>query len=83
MKSLTASDAEPRTDEHTALPFLAHVLDGHANGHLAIKQQFHLRQHSLPPPDLLLVSDRGTFSGFSHTFGDAQVRSRLGPVRMI
>ncbi len=50
-------------DEHGALPLLGHLLDGNRNGHPAIQQQFELLQHYLPPvPDLLLVSDRGTFS---------------------
>lgn len=50
-------------DERGALPVLGHLLDGNRNGHPAIKQQWELLQQYLPPgPDLLLVSDRGTFS---------------------
>ena len=50
-------------DEHGALPVLGHFLDGNRNGHPAIQQQFALLQNYLPPvPDLLMVSDRGTFS---------------------
>jgi transposase len=50
-------------DEHGAVPLLGHLLDGNRNGHPAIQQQFELLQDYLPPiPDLLLVSDRGTFS---------------------
>jgi transposase len=50
-------------DDYGALPVLAHVLDGNGNGHPAIEQQFQLLQNHLPPlPDLLMVSDRGTFS---------------------
>ena len=50
-------------DDYGALPVLAQVLDGNANGHPAIEQQFQLLQNYLPPPPaLLLVSDRGTFS---------------------
>src|SRR5262249_8704862 len=50
-------------DEHGAVPVLGHLLDGNRNGHPAIQQQFELLQNYLPPvPDLLLVSDRGTFS---------------------
>jgi transposase len=50
-------------DERGALPVLGHLLDGNRNGHPAIQQQFHLLQHYLPPiTDLLMVSDRGTFS---------------------
>lgn len=50
-------------DDQGALPLLSHVLDGNANGHTAIAQTLELlRQYLPPPPDLLLVSDRGTFS---------------------
>jgi transposase len=50
-------------DERGAVPVFSHVLDGNRNGHPAIQQQFELLQQYLPPvADLLLVSDRGTFS---------------------
>jgi transposase len=50
-------------DRYGALPVLGHVLDGNRNGHPAIAQQFTLLQNYLPPPpSLLMVSDRGTFS---------------------
>jgi transposase len=50
-------------DDLGALPVFGHVLNGNDNGHTAIAQQFQLLQNYLPPPpDLLLVSDRGTFS---------------------
>ena len=50
-------------DDYGALPVLGHVLDGNCNGHPAIHQQFQLLQNHLPPvPELLMVSDRGTFS---------------------
>jgi transposase len=50
-------------DEYGALPVFSQVLDGNRNGHTAIAQQVQLLQNYLPPPpDLLLVSDRGTFS---------------------
>ncbi len=50
-------------DEHGALPVFSHLLDGNRNGHPAMQQQFELLQHYLPPvADLLMVSDRGTFS---------------------
>jgi transposase len=50
-------------DEYGALPVFGHPLDGNRNGHLAIQQHFELLQQYLPPvPDLLMVSDRGTFS---------------------
>lgn len=50
-------------DQHGALPVLGHLLDGNRNGHPAIHQQFELLRQYLPPvADLLMVSDRGTFS---------------------
>jgi transposase len=50
-------------DDLGALPVFGHVLNGNDNGHTAIAQQFQLLQNYLPPsPDLLMVSDRGTFS---------------------
>jgi transposase len=50
-------------DEHGALPVFSQPLDGNQNGHPAIAEQFQLLGAYLPPPpDLLLVSDRGTFS---------------------
>ena len=50
-------------DDYGALPVFSHLLDGNHNGHTAIAHQFHLLQKYLPPPpDLLMVSDRGTFS---------------------
>jgi transposase len=50
-------------DEHGAVPVLGAVLDGNRNGHTAVREQYHLlRQHLPLPDDLLLVSDRGTFS---------------------
>jgi len=50
-------------DDYGALPVFAHVLDGNRNGHIAIEQQCQLLRNYLPPPpDLLMVSDRGTFS---------------------
>jgi len=50
-------------DEKGALPVLGHLLDGNLTDHTAIEQQFQLLQQYLPPvPDLLMVSDRGTFS---------------------
>jgi len=49
--------------ERGALPVLGHLLHGNRNGHPTIQQQFELLQQYLPAvPDLLLVSDRGTFS---------------------
>jgi transposase len=50
-------------DDHGAVPLLGHLLDGNHNGHTAIAQSFELLRTQLPPPpELLLVSDRGTFS---------------------
>jgi len=50
-------------DDYGALPVFGHILNGNDNGHTAIAQQFQLLQNYLPPPpDLLMVSDRGTFS---------------------
>jgi hypothetical protein len=44
------------------LPVFGHLSDGNHNGHTAITEQFHLLQQHLRPRELLLVSDRGTFS---------------------
>jgi hypothetical protein len=50
-------------DNQGAIPLFSHVLDGNRNGHDAIAQTVELlRQHLPPPPEPLLVSDRGTFS---------------------
>jgi hypothetical protein len=50
-------------DERGAVPLLSHLLDGDRNGHPAIAQHFELLRQYLPPTDdLLMVSDRGTFS---------------------
>lgn len=46
-----------------AVPVFAHVLDGNRNHHPAIHQTFELlRQHLPLPPQMRLISDRGTFS---------------------
>jgi transposase len=50
-------------DDLGALPVLGHGLDGNRNGFTAIREQYQLlRQHLPLADDLLLVSDRGTFS---------------------
>lgn len=50
-------------DDLGALPILGHCLDGNRNGFTAIREQYQLLQQHLPlPEELLLVSDRGTFS---------------------
>jgi transposase len=46
-----------------AVPIFGHVLDGNRNHHPAIHQTFELlRQHLPLPPQMRLISDRGTFS---------------------
>jgi transposase len=50
-------------DELGSIPVFSECLDGNRNGHPAIGEQYQLlRQHLPLPPDLLMVSDRGTFS---------------------
>src|SRR5439155_12561342 len=50
-------------DDLGALPVLGHCLDGNRNGFTAVREQYQLlRQHLPLADDLLLVSDRGTFS---------------------
>lgn len=50
-------------DELGAIPVSCHVLDGNRNGHTAIHEQVDLlRQHLPLPEQMLLISDRGTFS---------------------
>ncbi len=50
-------------DELGAVPIFAHVVGGNQNGHTAIHEHFQLMQHHLPlPKELLMISDRGTFS---------------------
>jgi transposase len=50
-------------DSRGALPVFAQILDGNCNGHPAIHQHFELLRRYLPPrPDVMMVSDRGTFS---------------------
>lgn len=49
-------------DAQGAVPIFVHASDGNHNGHTTIAEQFDLLQEHLRPPDLLLVSDRGTFS---------------------
>ena len=50
-------------DDLGALPVFCHCLDGNRNGFSAIREQYQLLQQHLPlADDLLLVSDRGTFS---------------------
>jgi transposase len=50
-------------DELGSVPVFSECLDGNRNGHPAIREQYELLRHHLPlPTDLLMVSDRGTFS---------------------
>jgi transposase len=62
-RKLVQAGVSAVVDDRGALPVLGHVLDGNRNGRTAIGQQFQLLEHYLrPPPGLLMVSDRGTFS---------------------
>jgi transposase len=50
-------------DARGAVPLFAQVLDGNCNGHPAIHEHFEFLRRELPlPPELMMVSDRGTFS---------------------
>jgi len=50
-------------DEQGALPVFHQCLDGSRHGRRAIQEQVELLSQHLPlPPELLMVSDRGTFS---------------------
>lgn len=50
-------------DERGVVPVFAHCLDGNRNGHPAIQQTFELvNQYLNLPPQVLLISDRGTCS---------------------
>jgi len=50
-------------DEHGAIPVFNQILDGNRNGFPGIREQYQLLKQHLPlPNDLLMVSDRGTFS---------------------
>lgn len=49
-------------DPFGPVPIFGHVTDGNHNGHTAIAAGFDLLQQHLRPQELLLISDRGTFS---------------------
>ena len=50
-------------DEHGAVPVFGQCLDGQRQDRRAVREQFQLLQQHLPlPDDLLMISDRGTFS---------------------
>jgi transposase len=49
-------------DEWGPLPLFGHTVDGNQNGHTAIAEQFALIRKHLRPPELTMLSDRGTCS---------------------
>jgi transposase len=49
-------------DEWGALPIFGHTVGGNQNGHTAVAEQLALLKKHLRPPELTLISDRGTFS---------------------
>jgi len=49
-------------DELGALPIFGHTVAGNQNGHTAVAEQFALLKKHLHPPELTMISDRGTFS---------------------
>jgi hypothetical protein len=50
-------------DHLGAVPVFSHVVSGNQNGYSAIHEQFQLLRRHLPlPANLLMISDRGTFS---------------------
>ena len=49
-------------DEFGALPIFGHTVDGNQNGHTAVAEQLALLKQHLRPPELTMISDRGTFS---------------------
>jgi transposase len=49
-------------DEFGPLPIYGHTVSGNQNGHSAIGEQFGLIQKHLKPPELTMISDRGTYS---------------------
>lgn len=49
-------------DELGALPIFGHTVAGNQNGHTAVAEQLALLKKHLQPPELTLISDRGTFS---------------------
>lgn len=44
------------------LPIFGHTVGGNQNGHSAVGEQFALIQKHLKPPELTMISDRGTYS---------------------
>ena len=49
-------------DDLGAVPIYGHVVGGNVNGNKAIAEQIKLMDHYLPLDEILMVSDRGTFS---------------------
>lgn len=49
-------------DEWGPLPIFGHTVSGNENGHTAVAEQLALLQKHLRPPELTMISDRGTFS---------------------
>jgi transposase len=49
-------------DEFGALPIFGHTVAGNQNGHTAVAEQLALLKKHLHPPELTMISDRGTYS---------------------
>lgn len=49
-------------DEFGPLPIFGHTVGGNQNGRTAVAEQFALIQKHLKPPELTMISDRGTYS---------------------
>ena len=49
-------------DECGPLPIFGHTISGNQNGHSAVAEQFALIKKHLRPPELTMISDRGTYS---------------------
>jgi len=49
-------------DEFGPLPIYGHTVSGNQNGRTAVAEQFALIVKHLKPPDLTMISDRGTYS---------------------
>jgi len=49
-------------DKFGPLPIFGHTVGGNQNGHTAVAEQLALLKQHLRPPELTMISDRGTFS---------------------
>jgi transposase len=49
-------------DQWGPLPLFGHTVSGNENGHTAVAEQLALLRKHLRPPELTMISDRGTFS---------------------